>query len=487
MAKRWTHKSAFEFYGARASNPRWSWSARSSDGAIVVLTLWKDELRRRNGKTIYVAKRRSSGSNWINRAGNRERLENLKWARDHCKGLFHVVLAVAEDEHASPRRILRCNPRPDLVMRITYLDEETGEFRAVKIRSRKTVSEYIRDQSTSITPMLLFRIGYMRKYSGPAEITNGGSYVERTGEGAEMWNFQNVAGRCYGYVMTKNAAGLDLSHLQAARDWRMNDELGPVDVVFIAKKNAGKQVVIGWYKNAVVFQKTYRKRPNPSGSSKWKNLDYLCEAAFEDAFLLPERSRTFEIPYAPAHGRGYPGHSNVWYGSKSKNGKSLLERLRKYIDQTSRTSNTKQTSKKGSTFGFPLEAATILAIEKASMEATAEYYKQRGFKIEEVHREYCGWDITATRKNVIYQVEVKGHLGDVIQFELTPNEYQKMQLLYETYRVSVVRRALESKRVELYSPIRNVSGAWELWGPRKTVISLGERIGAKASELFSNR
>lgn len=486
MAGRWSHTSAFEFYGARASNARWSWSARSPDGRIVVLTLWEDEFRHRNGKTIYVAKRRSRGSNWINRAGNRERLGNLKWARDHCKGLFRVVLAVAEDKHVSPRRIASCSPRPELVMRITHLDENTGEFRAVKVNSRNGASKPVPDQVSPSTPILLFRIGYMKKYLGPGKITGGGSYVERTGEGAEMWNFQDVMGRCYGYVMTKDASGLALNKLKLGT-WRMNDELGPVDIVFIAKKNTGKQVVIGWYKNAVIFHKTYRKRPNPSGPRKWKKLDYLCEAATEDVVLLPESKRTFEIPYAPVHGRGYPGHSNVWYGSKRKNGRSLLENLRKYIDRDKRTSNKKRTTKNGGPFGSPLDAATILAIEEASMQATAKYYRQRGFRVEEVHREYCGWDLTATRKNVVHQVEVKGHRGDVIQFELTPNEYEKMQRLYQTYRVSVVRRALKSGRAELYVPKRSASGTWELWGPRKTVISLGERTGAKASELFANR
>lgn len=65
--------------------------------------------------------------------GNRERIENLKWARDHCDGLFRVVVTVARDTKEIPRHIADCFPKPNLVMRITDLDEETGEFRAVSM------------------------------------------------------------------------------------------------------------------------------------------------------------------------------------------------------------------------------------------------------------------------------------------------------------------------------------------------------------------
>lgn len=64
------------------------------------------------------------------RPGNGERLENLKWARDHCDGLFRVVITVAKDEKAHPREIAECYPR-DLLMRLVDLDEATGEFRAI--------------------------------------------------------------------------------------------------------------------------------------------------------------------------------------------------------------------------------------------------------------------------------------------------------------------------------------------------------------------
>jgi hypothetical protein len=104
-------------------------SARSPDGATVVLTLWRDEFDYTTTPISYS----SFGHKvdlWLTRPGNRERLENLIRARDRCGGLFRVVITVAEDVNAGSRRISSCAPQPRMIMRIVELDETTGEFRA---------------------------------------------------------------------------------------------------------------------------------------------------------------------------------------------------------------------------------------------------------------------------------------------------------------------------------------------------------------------
>jgi hypothetical protein len=65
------------------------------------------------------------------------------------------------------------------------------------------------------TTLLVFRVGYMKAYDGVGKITGGGAYVQEHGEGGEMWNFRIEGGRCYGYVMTRHFAGIDLSRLDA--------------------------------------------------------------------------------------------------------------------------------------------------------------------------------------------------------------------------------------------------------------------------------
>ncbi len=65
--------------------------------------------------------------------GMRERIENLKWARDHCDGQFRVVITVAEDLKAKRRKIADSFPQDRMIMRLIKLDEQTGEFFAEMI------------------------------------------------------------------------------------------------------------------------------------------------------------------------------------------------------------------------------------------------------------------------------------------------------------------------------------------------------------------
>ena len=133
MPKIWTLKDCFGSYGASGANQRWSWSARSQDGNTVVITLWKDLVRLENGVARYDSFNLESSGEWIDLLGNRERIENLIWARDNCDGLFRVVITIAEDTQAEPRKIEQCFPQPRMVMRIIELNESTGEFRAESV------------------------------------------------------------------------------------------------------------------------------------------------------------------------------------------------------------------------------------------------------------------------------------------------------------------------------------------------------------------
>jgi hypothetical protein len=128
-----TLSECFARYGARGKNPRWSWSARSADGETVVLTLWADLIKRGPGGTIIYDNFDPDGGTWIERPGNRERLENLIHCRDQCEGRFRVVITKARDVKAVPRTIEDCFPREDIVMQISELNERTGEFRAASI------------------------------------------------------------------------------------------------------------------------------------------------------------------------------------------------------------------------------------------------------------------------------------------------------------------------------------------------------------------
>ena len=134
MSGNGTLSEAFASFGVKGANPRWSWSARSGDGKTVVLALWQDEIEfdKDEKKLTYHGKALEDAQS-LQRPGNRERLKNLKWAKENCGGIFHVVIAIAKDPLAEVKEIEECFPNPDIRMKITELDENTGEFRAESV------------------------------------------------------------------------------------------------------------------------------------------------------------------------------------------------------------------------------------------------------------------------------------------------------------------------------------------------------------------
>jgi len=99
------------------------------------MTLWKDFLDYRSRPIVYSDFGEKNLEHWKTRPGNSERIENLRWARDNCGGLFRVVIAVAKDTNADPRAISECYPQDKLIMRLLELNEDTGEFRAISVES----------------------------------------------------------------------------------------------------------------------------------------------------------------------------------------------------------------------------------------------------------------------------------------------------------------------------------------------------------------
>lgn len=122
--------AAYRSFGATLTNERWSWSAITDVGEVI-LTLWKDELNYRTKPASYDLFGHPRLAEWTDRPGNRERIEHLKWARDRSGGRFRVVIATAVDEDANIREIAEAYPRPNIIMRLVDLDERTGEFRAI--------------------------------------------------------------------------------------------------------------------------------------------------------------------------------------------------------------------------------------------------------------------------------------------------------------------------------------------------------------------
>lgn len=332
-------------------------------------------------------------------------------------------------------------------------------------------------------PLIFFRLGYMEKYEGEAKIEYGGAHPEELGYGGEMWNFRVEAGRCYGYVMTGNFAGIDLSQIDRSHDWKINDELSGVDIIFFARKPQVGQVIVGWYKDATLFHKIYRERRGTALDVGWEKIDYLCEVDSENAHLISNSARDFSIPYAPVHKYG-PGHSPVWYAKAQGKNRSLIASVREYIGSQS-TTIIKETKRNLSLRGRGSPDKTLITrIEQAAIDIVWEHYG-KAYVVETFERDNRGWDLEATPREggeVLY-LEVKGHIGNVVQFELTPNEYSKMQQHCKTYRVCVVRQALTKPDLTIFFPIEK-DASWFLNAPDTgELVQLTEKVAARASTI----
>src|SRR6185295_15708127 len=95
---------AYAYFGATLKNERWSWSAIAPDGQVV-LTLWKDEFNYKTRPWSYSVFGSPKLTKWKSRPGNRDRIEHLKYARDHSNGMFRVVIATAKRTTADVRQI----------------------------------------------------------------------------------------------------------------------------------------------------------------------------------------------------------------------------------------------------------------------------------------------------------------------------------------------------------------------------------------------
>jgi hypothetical protein len=121
MRRSYTHTEAFGYFGTRPNNVYWSWSARSADGTVVVVTLWDHEL-------VMIHDRYSfEGRLDISKLGARELARNLQWAIDHCNGRVHVIRAFAKDPNAARLKIRDCLPA-SFTMKVAHLDLKSGKY-----------------------------------------------------------------------------------------------------------------------------------------------------------------------------------------------------------------------------------------------------------------------------------------------------------------------------------------------------------------------
>ena len=137
MARKWTHTEAFRYHNTVSRNPNWSWSARSSDGKTVAVSLWKDEFKGPIGRMVYD---RPGTADWYDGPGKRYFFQDLACAVANCGGIVRVVLVVRDP--LEPGRALECYPQKNWLMRVTRLDPKAGAFRLVQVIPAEMAARY---------------------------------------------------------------------------------------------------------------------------------------------------------------------------------------------------------------------------------------------------------------------------------------------------------------------------------------------------------
>lgn len=339
-----------------------------------------------------------------------------------------------------------------------------------------------------MNPLLCLRVGYMASYDGPGTITSGGKYVTTNGVGGEVFNFKPSRGKCYGYAMSIHHAGIRAELLAPGKSWKPGDELHPVDVVFMARRPSYGQVVVGWYRNATVFHRKYRVRRGKIPGMVEPAREFLCVVDKRQAVLLPEDKRVFLVPSAQTGKQGFPGQSNVWYPTQSMDRpevSAFVALLRQLMDSSSGIvlpADEVVPTTKPNQSGRASDAAHNTAVERAAVDAAWAHYKGQGFSMSSVEKDCEGWDLEARKDSTLLRVEVKGHSGDTVNFELTPNEYAKLKMHHQTYRVCVVLSALDSPKLFDLVP-SSAGGKWRLTDQTGMVVELSERVAAAGAEV----
>lgn len=182
--------------------------------------------------------------------------------------------------------------------------------------------------------ILFCNIVWMKKYQGITDDDKPkycGDYVTEQTAGADIFNFSEYNGMCYGYVMNEGNQ-LIPDHLAGAFD-KSDDQdctAGGVLVVWCAFKDKNTARIVGWYKNALLFtEEQYR----PSFTNPEYELDYYFAARSADCYLLPESRRTFKIERASKAGKGKGfGRSDIWFADSAYARNELIPEVVKYIE-----------------------------------------------------------------------------------------------------------------------------------------------------------
>jgi hypothetical protein len=96
---------AYKKAGYVLANPRNDWAAIKPDRSAVALTVWQDQIVKGQDPLFMDCRGAPNLAEWKDRQGNRKRILAIKHSLTHCDGMFDIILCVAADVKASPRKV----------------------------------------------------------------------------------------------------------------------------------------------------------------------------------------------------------------------------------------------------------------------------------------------------------------------------------------------------------------------------------------------
>lgn len=162
------------------------------------------------------------------------------------------------------------------------------------------------------SPIFFAHITWMKRYDGIEPFKkNGMSWIKEHNDAGEKFNFRECHGYNYGFVQCKNSK-INLETIAKTYGCKIeslegNKYIQNMLVVFFATEENGGSKIVGFYKNATVFEKPQ--------INEILNSQYYFRCNSKNAFLIPEGERNFIIPKSE-NGVNYYGQDLRWYAEK---------------------------------------------------------------------------------------------------------------------------------------------------------------------------
>jgi|GEM_PF-4059341 len=157
------------------------------------------------------------------------------------------------------------------------------------------------------------------------------TYCKENGYGHELFNFLPDDGRYYGYSPPGSTCNLK----SIAKDAIEKDEHGRfidnVLVIFTSTRTNKGHVIVGYYKNAKVYEKPLKRKETLGRYIKqeddYAKYNMVCD--IKNGRLIEHPNRNYYIPHASSEVGGF-GMQPRWYAAKKKD-QEIREKAIDYI------------------------------------------------------------------------------------------------------------------------------------------------------------